>query len=121
MNGQQQQVRPDQQQPQQGLNGPPLGLNNGNLNNGGNIQQSQQPQADLSNSAGANHPFGNLDGGSDFPMNMDFGNLDGPDVLDNFDFDSFLNQENEGLSFDAAGFGVDGFGLEATAGDLGGS
>lgn len=42
-------------------------------------------------------PFGSLDGGDQFStMNLDFSNLDGPDVLDQFDFDSFLNTNGEG-------------------------
>lgn len=46
-------------------------------------------------------------------MNLDFGNLEGPDVLDNFDFDSFLNNEagDANFGFDAnMGFDT---GLEA--------
>lgn len=45
---------------------------------------------------------------------MDFGGLDGQDVLDNFDFDSFLNNNEDGaFAFDATmTFGGDG-GLEA--------
>jgi hypothetical protein len=35
-------------------------------------------------------------------FNLDFGALDGPDMLDNFDFDSFLNTDT-----DTAGFGFD--------------
>ena len=31
---------------------------------------------------------------------MDFGTLDGPDVLDNFDFDSFLQSNDEFADFD---------------------
>lgn len=46
-------------------------------------------------------PFGNI-GGDDFG-NMDFADLGSGDVLDNFDFDSFLNNtgDNDGLAFDA--------------------
>jgi len=32
-------------------------------------------------------------------MNLDFGNMEGPDVLDNFDFDSFLNNEAGDTTF----------------------
>ncbi|KAI4731629.1 hypothetical protein E4T49_00380 [Aureobasidium sp. EXF-10728] len=76
----------------------------------------QNPGGDMSN-IGA--PFGNMDdnfgsiGGIDFEMG-------GPDVLDNFDFDSFLTTDGgaDGFSFDPSGmnFGTDG-GLEA-GGDL---
>lgn len=31
---------------------------------------------------------------------MDFGGLEGPDVLDNFDFDSFLQSNDEFADFD---------------------
>lgn len=64
-------------------------------------------------------PFGNLNG-DEFPMNMDFANLDGGDVLDNFDFDSFLNTgDGDGMSGFDANFAFDGTGLEA-GGDLSG-
>lgn len=46
---------------------------------------------------------------------MDFGNLEGGDVLDNFDFDSFLNDQTGvggGLEFDA-NFAFGDGGLEA--------
>lgn len=55
-------------------------------------------------------PFGSL---GDDQFNMDFANLDSGDVLDNFDFDSFLNNtgDNDGLGFDANfAFGGDGGG-----------
>lgn len=90
----------------------------------------QQNQPDLGVAGG---PFGNLDGSDvsipahkwleasvltnhvQFPgMNLDFAGLEGPDVLDNFDFDSFLNNEagDGGFGFDAnMGFGDTG--LEA--------
>jgi len=47
-------------------------------------------------------PF-NLDGPDQFGMNLEFANLDGDNVLDTFDFDSFLNTGgDDGLSgFDA--------------------
>lgn len=81
---------------QQMSNGQP-GLQNG-------VQQVPQGvgQPDM---GGA--PFGipgNLDGTDQFSnMSMEFGNLDGGDVLDSFDFDSFLNTGgDDGLSgFDA--------------------
>ncbi|KAL1304543.1 hypothetical protein AAFC00_003523 [Neodothiora populina] len=83
------------------------------------LPQAQQPQSqnnlpqnqpDLSVAGG---PFGNLDGNDFSTMSLDFGNLEGPDVLDNFDFDSFLNQEasDGNFGFDAnMGFDT---GLEA--------
>nr|POE80066.1 transcriptional activator soma [Quercus suber] len=41
-------------------------------------------------------PFGNLDASEQFGgMGMDFAGMDGNDVLDNFDFDSFLNTQND--------------------------
>lgn len=64
-------------------------------------------------------PFGSLDADGFGGMNMDFAGLEGGDVLDNFDFDSFLNTGGDGdpgLGFDA-NFAFDG--LEAGA-DLGG-
>ena len=47
-------------------------------------------------------------------MSLDFGNLDGQDVLEQFDFDSFLNNDNGDASFafDASMNFADG-GLEA--------
>ncbi|THX73358.1 hypothetical protein D6D04_08573 [Aureobasidium pullulans] len=71
----------------------------------------QNPGGDMSN-VGA--PFGNMD--SDFgSMGLDF-EMGGPDVLDNFDFDSFLTTDGgaDGFGFDPSGmnFGTDG-GLEA--------
>ncbi|KAK4539743.1 hypothetical protein LTR36_010396 [Oleoguttula mirabilis] len=66
-------------------------------------------------------PFGNLNN-DDFPMNMnmDFANLDGGDVLDNFDFDSFLNTgDGDGMSGFDANFAFGGGELEA-GGELGG-
>lgn len=59
----------------------------------------QPPAPDMSGP-----PFGNLDGADQFgSMNLEFAGLDGGDVLDNFDFDSFLNTGgDDGLSgFDA--------------------
>lgn len=47
-------------------------------------------------------------------MNLDFSSLEGQDVLDNFDFDSFLNNDagENAFAFDAnMAFGTDG--LEA--------
>lgn len=59
-----------------------------------NSVQAQQPDMNVA-------PFGALDG--DQFSGMDFANLDSGDVLDNFDFDSFLNNTggDEGLGFDA--------------------
>ncbi len=57
-------------------------------------------------------PFGALDGTDQFPM--DFANLESGDVLDNFDFDSFLNNngDDNGLGFDA-NFAFGDGGIEA--------
>lgn len=66
----------------------------GQQNHNGN--QVQNP-ADMSMGA----PFGDLGGDGQF-SGMDFANLDTGDVLDNFDFDSFLNNNDDsGLAFDA--------------------
>ena len=85
---------PQQNQPQQNANA---------------VQQPPQPDM------GA--PFGSIDNGFDIGNlgSMDFSNpLDGPDVLDNFDFDSFLNTGDDGggLAFDA-NFAFGDGGLEA--------
>jgi hypothetical protein len=92
-----------------------------------------QPGGDMSN-IGA--PFGNMDDNVSHMRliskltlthaqfgsisGIDFGEMGGPDVLDNFDFDSFLTTDGgaDGFSFDPSGmnFGTDG-GLEA-GGDL---
>jgi hypothetical protein len=55
-------------------------------------------------------------------FNMDFGSLDTGDVLEQFDFDSFLNTDDNGASgfnFDptSLSFGGDG-GVEAGTGDV---
>jgi hypothetical protein len=77
---------PGQQQGQQQHNGPQQQQQN--------VQQQQQ---DMSNA-----PFGDLGGDGTQFGNMDFATLDSGDVLDNFDFDSFLNNNDEGgLGFDA--------------------
>lgn len=66
---------------------------NSQQNHNGN--QVQGP--DMSMSA----PFGDLGGDVQF-TGMDFANLESGDVLDNFDFDSFLNNDDTGgLAFDA--------------------
>ena len=44
-------------------------------------------------------------------MNLDFDLSNSGDVLDNFDFDSFLNQDGDGMAFDANfAFGGEGIG-----------
>lgn len=64
-----------------------------------------------------NAPFGDL-GNGEFNT-LDFANLDSGDVLDNFDFDSFLNNTDggeAGLGFDAQfAFGDEG-GIETGMG-----
>ncbi|KAG8624338.1 hypothetical protein KVT40_007405 [Elsinoe batatas] len=85
-------------------------------------QPGQQPPPGQPN-VGANQgqpdlgggPFGGSLDGNDLGFGgMDFGGLDGQDVLENFDFDSFLNNNDEGgaFSFDANMTFGDG-GLEA--------
>lgn len=72
-------------------------------------QQQQQSMPDV-NAA----PFGAL-GGDDQFNGMDFANLDASDqLLDNFDFDQFLNQTggDEGLGFDANFAFGDGEGID---------
>lgn len=51
---------------------------------------------------------------------LDFGPLDGPDVLENFDFDSFLHTEDNGAFGSLGGdFNFGGpDGVEASTGDL---
>jgi len=74
-------------------------------------QQQQQPppqQQDLGPPSGdlGDNDFGNMNHGS-------YAYLDGGDVLDNFDFDSFLHDTgNSGGMFDAS-YAFDGTGLEA--------
>ena len=50
---------------------------------------------------------------------MDFGPLDSDNVLENFDFESFLHTDNDmsGLQFDS-NFNFGGDGVEAGAGDV---
>jgi len=62
-------------------------------------------------------PFGNI--AEDGSFGLDFSPLDGPDVLENFDFDSFLHTEDNGAFGSLDGdlnFGPDG--VEASAGGL---
>jgi hypothetical protein len=63
-----------------------------------------------------------MDAGDPSQFNMDFGSLDTGDVLEQFDFDSFLNTDDNGASgfnFDptSLSFGGDG-GVEAGTGDV---
>ncbi|OCL08722.1 hypothetical protein AOQ84DRAFT_292579 [Glonium stellatum] len=97
------------------------------LQNGAGQQPNVQPQAPAAASAppvqpapmdtnGA--PFGSI--GEDNGFDLGFGPLDGPDVLENFDFDSFLHTEDNG-TFGSLGndFGFGGTdGVEASTGDL---
>ena len=77
-------------------------------------QQQQQQQNAIQPPPPQDMPFGNGLDGNQFDMNMDFADLGtGGDVLDNFDFDSFLNTEDTGgLGFDP-NFGFGEGGLEA--------
>ena len=89
-------------------------------------QQGSQPQPAAQPPAPTNPtdmsgPFGALDGSDQsFGMPLEFSNLNSDDVLDNFDFDSFLNQDNDmGLGFDASfnfGDGIEAGGLDGTNG-----
>ncbi len=83
-------------------------------------QSAPQPAAPT-NPTDMGGPFGALDGSDQsFGMPLEFSNLDSGDVLDNFDFDSFLNQDNDmGLGFDASfnfGDGIEAGGLDGTNG-----
>ncbi|RMY64574.1 hypothetical protein D0864_12316 [Hortaea werneckii] len=115
----QNQKLPNGQQPPQPPNQPPQ-------QNGPPQQQQQAPPPSQDPNAGGipSAPFGNLGGPDDGfgNMNLDFAGIDGGDVLDNFDFDSFLNTNDDGNGlggFDA-NFAFDGTGLEAGMGDVGG-
>ena len=74
-----------------------------------NQQQNQQPQPQQAVQPTApsqtnDMPFGALDGSDQsFGMPLEFSNLDSGDVLENFDFDSFLNSDGDmGFGFDAS-------------------
>ncbi|KAJ5580163.1 uncharacterized protein N7459_006148 [Penicillium hispanicum] len=69
------------------------------------MHQSQQPFSD----------FGTAD---NLEINLDFGNLDNPDILESFDFDTFLNPDGDGTGFGfdpSMPFSTDG--VETGAGD----
>jgi hypothetical protein len=96
--------------------------------NGAQQQQPQHQQQPNQNSNGVQQPpseMGGPFGGSgslvdeSFGLNMDFADVSagGGDVLDNFDFDSFLNTDDGGMGFDFPNF--DG-GLEAGGDGMGG-
>jgi hypothetical protein len=95
-NGAQQQQPQHQQQPNQNSNG------------------VQQPPPDMGGPFGGS---GNL-GDEGFGLNMDFADVSagGGDVLDNFDFDSFLNTDDGGMGFDFPNFDA---GLEAGGDGMG--
>ncbi|TKA68895.1 hypothetical protein B0A55_08398 [Friedmanniomyces simplex] len=63
--------------------------------------QPAQPQPVQPHPSMMDQPFGSLEA-ENFGMNMDFATLEGGDVLDNFDFDSFLNNPDgdQSLGFD---------------------
>jgi hypothetical protein len=89
-------------------------------NNQQQHQQSQPQQpAQSAPSNTADMPFGALDGSDQtFGMPLEFSNLDSGDVLENFDFDSFLNSDGDmGFGFDASlsfGDGIEAGGLDGT-------
>ncbi|KAF9635832.1 cAMP-dependent protein kinase pathway protein [Lasiodiplodia theobromae] len=63
----------------------------------------------------ANAPFGDLGNDSNGTFNLDFGSMDSGDVLENFDFDTFLHTDDPGsnaFTFDQAFLGD---GVEADA------
>ncbi|KAI9797209.1 MAG: hypothetical protein M1833_005618 [Piccolia ochrophora] len=80
-------------------------------------QPSAPPQPDP-NQMAAN--FGGMDGMEDQHYNLNFAGLESGDVLESFDFDSFLNTDDPNMQFDMSnlsGFnGVDG--VEAGSGDV---
>lgn len=51
---------------------------------------------------------------------MDFVGLDNADVLEGFDFDTFLHtdQDGSGFDFDTSQFAVNGDGIETGTGDV---
>ncbi|KAF2091025.1 hypothetical protein K490DRAFT_71293 [Saccharata proteae CBS 121410] len=63
--------------------------------------------------ANASAPFGTMDGGDGFASNMDFCSLDTGDVLENFDFDTFLHtgEDTTGFGFDPT-FGLNDSNVE---------
>lgn len=65
---------------------------------GANAQQVPPPNQMDANAP----PFGAIDGADTNMINLDFGSLDNPDVLENFDFDSFLHtgDGDNGFGFD---------------------
>ena len=64
-------------------------------------QNAVQPPAPPGGQPDMAQPFGSLENNQFGDMNLDF-TLEGGDVLDNFDFDSFLNNDGDGgLGFDA--------------------
>lgn len=102
-------------------NGQPAATAQANASANANTQQSQQQQQTAANAApaaqppGADMPFGSLglDDGQFGNLGLDFG-MDG-DALDNFDFDSFLNNDDQSLGFDANfAFGDNEIGLDGT-------
>ena len=48
---------------------------------------------------------------------MTFSGMDTADVLESFDFDSFLHDSDATFNFDTTAFGIPGDGVEAGAGD----
>ena len=69
-------------------------------------QQQPIPATDLNAGPPPDVNFGQLDGADQFGnMGMEFASLEGGDVLDNFDFDSFLNPDaDNGFNFDNLAF-----------------
>ncbi|KAF4302131.1 cAMP-dependent protein kinase pathway protein [Botryosphaeria dothidea] len=92
-----QQPNPQQQQPPAPANQPP--------------QVPAQPPMDPN----ANAPFGDLGNNDNGGFNLDFGSMDSGDVLENFDFDTFLHTDDgtsSAFTFDQAFLGD---GVEADA------
>ncbi|WEW59868.1 hypothetical protein PRK78_005349 [Emydomyces testavorans] len=75
------------------------------------VQPPQQPQQD------PNLPFGDMNLPDANNYNLDFSTLDNPDLLENFDFDTFLNTDGPSTFAFEPGLGYAADGVETGAGD----
>ncbi|ODH41769.1 hypothetical protein ACO22_01347 [Paracoccidioides brasiliensis] len=79
-------------------------------------QQAQQQQAQQQQQQDPGQTFGDMNLPDANNFNLDFTTLDNPDILENFDFDSFLNTDDpNGFAFDPSMPYPDG--VEAGAGE----
>ncbi|KMU87812.1 OefA [Coccidioides immitis H538.4] len=74
-------------------------------------QPQQQPQQD------PNLPFGDMNLPDTHNYNLDFTTLDNPDILENFDFDTFLNTDDPTTFAFEPGLSYPADGVEAGAGE----